>query len=86
MADGSGFKKYGQQLGAVGMWWSGPENRVRPGIDGVLLVVAIGAGKLVVPVDFAIRRPDPKDPRACYALCTISATTRVSNRMANASK
>jgi hypothetical protein len=32
---------------------------VRSGIDGVLLVVVIGDGKLVVPVDFAIRRPDP---------------------------
>ena len=27
------------------------------GIDGVLLVVVIGEGKLVVPVDFAIRGP-----------------------------
>ena len=32
------------------------------GIDGVLLVVVIGEGKLVVPVDFAIRRPDPTGP------------------------
>ena len=34
------------------------------GIDGVLLVVVIGEGKLVVPVDFAIRRPDPTGPGA----------------------
>jgi hypothetical protein len=33
-------------------------------IDGVLLVVVIGEGKLVVPVDFAIRRPDPSGPGA----------------------
>ena len=59
-------KKYGQQLGLVGTWWSGQEKRVRPGIDGVLLVVVIGDGKLVVPVDFAIRRPDPDGPgRPC---------------------
>jgi hypothetical protein len=32
---------------------------VLSGIDGLLLVVVIGDGKLVVPVDFAIRRPDP---------------------------
>ena len=32
------------------------------GIDGVLLVVVIGEGKLVVPVDFAIRRPNPQGP------------------------
>ena len=34
------------------------------GIDGVLLVVVVGEGKLVVPVDFAIRRPDPQGPGA----------------------
>jgi hypothetical protein len=35
---------------------------VLSGIDGVLLIVVIGDGKLVVPVDFAIRRPDPPTP------------------------
>jgi hypothetical protein len=44
----------------VGTWWSGQGKRVLSGIDGVLLVVVIGDGKLVVPVDFAIRRPDSK--------------------------
>ena len=58
------FKKYGEQLGLVGTWWSGQEHRVLSGIDGVLLVVVIGEGKLVVPVDFAIRRPDPQGPGA----------------------
>jgi hypothetical protein len=48
----------------VGTWWSGQEHRVLSGIDGVLLVVVIGEGKLVVPVDFAIRRPDPPGPGA----------------------
>jgi hypothetical protein len=62
--DDSVFKKYGQQLGLVGTWWSGQEKRVLAGIDGVLLVVVIGDGQLVVPVDFAIRRPDPKGPGA----------------------
>ena len=59
MGDDSVFKKYGEQLGLVGTWWSGQEHRVLSGIDGVLLVVVIGDGKPVVPVDFAIRRPDP---------------------------
>ncbi len=60
------FKKYGDQLGLVGTWWSGQEHRVLSGIDGVLLVVVVGEGKLVVPVDFAIRRPDPQGPgRPC---------------------
>jgi hypothetical protein len=59
VGDDSVFKKYGAQLGLVGTWWSGQEHRVLSGIDGVLLVVVVGEGKLVVPVDFAIRRPDP---------------------------
>ena len=62
VGDDSVFKKYGAQLSLVGTWWSGQEHRVLSGIDGVLLVVVIGDGKLVVPVDFAIRRPDPTGP------------------------
>jgi len=62
VGDDSVFKKYGEQLGLVGTWWSGQEHRVLSGIDGVLLVVVIGDGKLVVAVDFAIRRPHPKGP------------------------
>jgi hypothetical protein len=64
VGDDSVFKKYGEQLGLVGTWWSGQEHRVLSGIDGVLLVVVIGEGKLVVPVDFAIRRPNPTGPGA----------------------
>jgi len=64
VGDDSVFKKYGEQLGLVGTWWSGQEHRVLSGIDGVLLVVVIGEGKLVVPVDFAIRRPNPPGPGA----------------------
>jgi hypothetical protein len=64
VSDDSVFKKYSEQLGLVGTWWSGQEHRVLSGIDGVLLVVVIGEGKLVVPVDFAIRRPDPTGPGA----------------------
>src|SRR3712207_2671185 len=62
VGDDSVFKKYGEQLGLVGTWWSGQEHRVLSGIDGVLLVVVIGEGKLAVPVDFAIRRPNPTGP------------------------
>jgi hypothetical protein len=57
--DDSVFHKYGEQLSLVGRWWSGQQHRVLSGIDGLLVVVVIGDGKLVVPVDFAIRRPDP---------------------------
>jgi hypothetical protein len=64
VGDDSVSKKSGDQLGLVGTWWSDQEKRVLAGIDGVLLVVVIGDGKLVVPVDFAIRRPDPTGPGA----------------------
>lgn len=36
VVDDSVFKKYGDQLGLVGTWWSGQEHRVLSGIDGVL--------------------------------------------------
>jgi len=64
VGDDSVFKKYGEQLDLVGTWWSGQEHRVLSGIDGMLLIVVIGEGKLVVPIDFAIRRPDPTGPGA----------------------
>lgn len=62
VGDDSLFRKYGRQLGLVGLGWSGQEQRVRLGIDGLLLLVVIGEGKLVVPVDFEVRRPDPVGP------------------------
>jgi DDE superfamily endonuclease len=66
VGDDSLFKKYGRQLGLVAPGWSGQEQRVRLGIDGLLLLVVIGDGKLVVPVDFVVRRPDPAGPgRPC---------------------
>jgi len=69
--DDSVFRKYGEQLGLVGTWWSGQHKRVLAGIDGLLLGVVIGNGRLVVPVDFVIRRPDPVGPGApCRAKVT----------------
>jgi hypothetical protein len=62
--DGSVFHKYGEQLGIIGRWWSGQQQRVVSGIDGLLLLVVIGDGRFVVPVDFAMRRPEPVGPGA----------------------
>ena len=62
--DDSVFRKYGQDFELVGTWYSGQHKRVVSGIDGVLMIVVIGDGKLVVPVDFAVRRPDPTGPGA----------------------
>lgn len=58
--DDTVFRKYGQDFELVGKWYSGRHKRVVSGIDGVLMIVAIGDGKLAVPVDFAARRPDPR--------------------------
>jgi len=67
IVDDSVFRKYGRQFGLVGTWYSGQFKRTVPGIDGVLLLVVIGDGKLIIPVDFAIRRPHPKGPgRRCH--------------------
>jgi hypothetical protein len=69
--DDTVFRKYGQDFELVGRWYSGQHKRVVSGIDGVLLVVVIGDGKLIVPVDFAVRRPDPKGPGArCHSKLT----------------
>jgi hypothetical protein len=66
VGDDSVFKKDGQQLGMVGIWYSSQEHRIRRGINGLLLLVVIGEGKLLIPVDFSVRRPDPMGPgRSC---------------------
>jgi hypothetical protein len=62
--DDSVFHTHGEQLGIVGRWWSGQQKRVLSGIDGLLLLVVIGEGRLGVPVACAIRRPDPCGPGA----------------------
>jgi hypothetical protein len=64
--DDSVFRTYGGTRELVGTWWSGPHKRVVDGMDGVLLLVVMGDGTLVVPVDLAVRRPNPTGPgRRC---------------------
>jgi hypothetical protein len=66
VSDDRVFKKAGHQVGVGGTWDSGQEHRVRLGIEGLRLVVVIGDGQLVVPVDLVVRRPDPVGPgRPC---------------------
>ena len=79
--DDSVFHKYGEQLGLVGRWWSGQQHRVLSGIDGLLLVVVIGDGNLVVPVDFAIRRPTHSGPGAPCRDKLTWARTMIDNRL-----
>ncbi len=64
VVDDSVFRKYGKSFRLVGRWWSGQFKHPVFGIDGVLLLVVLGDGKLIIPVDFAIRRPNPKGPGA----------------------
>jgi hypothetical protein len=60
------LRNYGGTRELVGPWWRGPHKRVVDGMDGVLLLVGLGDGPPVVPVDFAGRRPNPKGPgRRC---------------------
>lgn len=62
--DDTVFRKYGGPIELVGRWWSGQHKHVVSGIDGVLLLMVIGNGQLVVPIDFTVRRPNPKGPGA----------------------
>lgn len=59
--DSTVFRKYGTKFGLVKPVFSNQDKRRAPGIDVVLVGVVIGEGKLVVPLDFEIRRPDPED-------------------------
>jgi hypothetical protein len=56
------FTTSGQPLGLVGPWESGQEPRVRRGLDGLWRRVVSGAGTLLIPGDFPVRRPDPVGP------------------------
>src|SRR6266571_4862776 len=73
IVDDSVFRKDGTHLGLVSTWYSGQFKRTVPGIDGVLLLVVIGDGKLIIPLDFAIRRPNPTGPgRRCHDKLTLT--------------
>jgi hypothetical protein len=77
--DDSVCKKYGKHLRVVGNGWSGQHKRVVSGIDGLLRLVGIGDGRLVIPVDCAMRRPEPVGPGApcrdklCWARVMLDA-------------
>jgi hypothetical protein len=66
VADDAVFRKYGRHFRLGGRWWSGQFKRPVFGIAGGVVLVVIGDGKRIIPVDFAIRRPNPKGPgRKC---------------------
>jgi hypothetical protein len=60
------FKQSGQPLGLLGTWDSGVAHRGRLGINGLLLVVVTGDGKLGVSVDCS-------EARSNLSRCPISS-------------
>ena len=80
--DDSVCRKYGEPLGRVGTWWRGQHKRLLTGIDGLVVVVVIGAGRLVVPVDCVMRRPDPVGPGAPCRDQVTGARRRLDERLA----
>jgi hypothetical protein len=75
VVDDSVFRTYGRDFRLVGRWWSGQFTHPVAGIDGVLLLVVLGDGTLIIPVDFATRRPNPKGPgRRCQDTLHLTQT------------
>jgi len=64
--DSTTLLKLSEKLGLVGVFWSGKLKREASSIQLVVLYVVIGEGKLLIPLDMRIRRPDPEGPgRKC---------------------
>jgi hypothetical protein len=80
--DDAVFHTSGEQWGGVGRWWSGQQKRVLSGIDGLVLRGGIGDGRLVVPVDLAMRRPAPVGPGAPGRDKLRWARVRLADRLA----
>jgi hypothetical protein len=76
--DDAVFRTYGGPLKLVGRWWGSQHKRVVHGIDGVLWLIIVGDGYLVVPIDFAGRRPNPQGPRLLLAPRILIPYTAVS--------
>lgn len=64
--DSTTLLKLSEKLGLVGTFWSGKLKRKASSIQLVVLYAVIGEGKLLIPLDIRIRRPDPEGPgRKC---------------------
>ena len=58
--------KLAEELGLVGVFWSGRLKKEASSIQLIVLYGVIGEGKLLIPLDMRIRRPDPEGPgRKC---------------------
>ena len=66
VVDSTTLLKLSEKLGLVGTFWSGKLKRKASSIQLVVLYAVIGEGKLLIPLDMRIRRPDPDGPgRKC---------------------
>jgi len=66
VVDSTTLLKLSEKLGLVGTFWSGKLKRKASSIQLVVLYAVIGEGKLLIPLDIRIRRPDPEGPgRKC---------------------
>jgi len=64
--DSTTLLKLSEKLGLVGVFWSGKLKREASSIQLVVLYAVVGEGKLLIPLDMRIRRPDPAGPgRKC---------------------
>jgi hypothetical protein len=80
--DASVCQKDGAPLGGGGRGGSGQDKRVLSGLDGRLLRVVVGAGRLRGPVACALRRPAPVGPGAPCRAKRWGARRRLAERLA----
>jgi len=60
VVDSTTLLKVAQKLKLAGIFWSGSLKRNAKSIQLVVIYAVIGEGKLLIPLDLRIRRPDPK--------------------------
>jgi len=58
VVDSTTLLKLASKMGLVGIFWSGQLKREAPSIQMIVLYAVIGEGKLLIPLDMRIRRPD----------------------------
>ena len=58
--DSTTLLKLAKKLGLVGVFWSGKLKKTASSIQLVILYAVIGEGKLLIPMDMRIRKPDPQ--------------------------
>ncbi len=60
VVDSTTLLKLAEELGLVGVFWSGNLKKRASSIQLVVLYAVIGEGKLLIPLDMRIRKPDPQ--------------------------